>query len=531
MGREQCNLVLFVNGGNMRPKPDGEQLMDSDNRLIRRIVIAGGGSAGWMTAAALANALQGSAEITLVESDEIGIIGVGEATIPPIKYFNHSLGIDENEFLAATQGTLKLGIEFVNWTRLGHRYFHPFGQFGVEFDFVPLHHYWLKLRAEGDTTEFQDYSMAWAMAKRGRFDKPMQDRRRIQSSFDYAYHFDASLYARHLRGYAEKRGVARIEGKIAEVAQRSDDGFLESLRMEDGRVVEGDFFIDCTGLRGLLIEGALGAGYEDWTHWLPCNRAAAVPCRHEDPERIDPYTRSTAREAGWQWRIPLQHRVGNGYVYSSEHISDDEAVAVLLANLEGEKIADPRIIRFTTGRRKAFWRKNCVAIGLASGFLEPLESTAIHLIQAGISRLLALFPDRNFAPIVSEEYNRATALDYERIRDFIILHYHANYRGDAELWRYCAAMPIPETLQYKIDHFRAFGRPVAIGFELFQNPNWLAVMLGQEVKPEHPDPIAEMRKIDAAKFMASLRRVIDEAAEAAPMHREYIDRYCPARQA
>lgn len=502
--------------------------MSENDRLIRRVVIAGGGSAGWMTAAALANALRGSAEITLVESDEIGIVGVGEATIPPIKLFNHQLGIAEHEFVAATQGTFKLGIEFVNWTRLGHRYFHPFGQHGADFDFVPLHHYWLKLRAEGDTTDFQDYSMAWAAAKRGRFDKPIQDRRRIQSTFDYAYHFDASLYARFLRDYAENRGVVRIEGKIAGAELRAADGFIESIRMEDGRLVEGDFFVDCTGFRGVIIEGALKTGFDDWTHWLPCNRAAAVPCRHEDPDRLDPYTRSTAREAGWQWRIPLQHRVGNGHVFSSEHISEDEAVSVLLGNLEGERLADPRVIRFTTGKRKSFWNRNCVAIGLAAGFLEPLESTALHLIQSGIARLLALFPDRNFAPIVAEEYNRATAIEYERVRDFIILHYHANHRRDTALWRYCAHMAIPETLEYKLDHFRAFGRPVAIGFELFQNPSWLAVMLGQEVMPNHPDPLAEMRKVDAAKFMASLRRVIGEAADAMPTHRDYISRNCAA---
>lgn len=503
---------------------------EENDRKIRRIVIAGGGSAGWMTAAALANALQGGAQIDLIESDEIGIVGVGEATIPPIKIFNQSLGLDENAFLSATRGTMKLGIEFVNWTRLGNRYFHPFGQFGADFDVVTLHHYWVKLRKLGDQTPFEEYSMAWAAAKRARFDRPAQDRRRIQSTFDYAYHFDASLYARYLRAYSEQRGVARHEGRIVDAERRADDGFLTALKLDDGRTIEGDLFIDCTGFRGLLIEGALKSGYDDWTHWLPCDRAVAMPCRHEDPGRLDPYTRSTARTAGWQWRIPLQHRVGNGHVYCSAFISDDEAAATLAGNLEGEALGEPRFLRFTTGKRKTFWSKNCVAIGLAAGFLEPLESTAIHLIQAGVTRLLALFPDRDFAPIVAEEYNRATALEYERVRDFIILHYYANHRDDAPLWRHCASMKIPDTLQYKLDHFRSFGRPVFTGYELFQNPSWLAVMLGQEIIPERYDPLVDLRsRVEAQRHMAGLLRVSAEAAEAMPTHKDYIDRNCLAR--
>jgi tryptophan halogenase len=513
-----------MKGASMQRALDG-----SSDKRIRRIVVAGGGSAGWMTAAALVNALRGGARIDLVESEEIGIVGVGEATIPPIKIFNQSLGIDENAFLAATQGTMKLGIEFVDWTRLGHRYFHPFGQFGADFDVVPLHHYWVKLKNQGDTTPFEEYSMAWAAAKRARFDRPGEDRRRIQSTFDYAYHFDASLYARYLRAYGEARGVVRHEGRINEIVRRGEDGFLTALKLDDGRLIEGDLFIDCTGFRGLLIEGALQSGYDDWTHWLPCDRAVAMPCEHQDPGRLDPHTRSTARKAGWQWRIPLQHRVGNGHVYCSAYISDDEAAATLRGNLEGPPLGEPRFLRFTTGRRKKFWKKNCVAIGLAAGFLEPLESTAIHLIQAGVTRLLALFPDRDFAPIVAEEYNRATALEYERVRDFIILHYHANHRDDAPLWRRCAEMSIPQPLQYKIDHFRSFGRPVVTGFELFQNPSWLAVMIGQEIIPERCDPLVDLRaREDASRLMAGLLRVSAEAAEAMPTHRAFLEKNCPA---
>lgn len=500
------------------------------DRKIRRIVIAGGGSAGWMSAAALANALQNGAQITLVESEEIGVVGVGEATIPPIKYFNQSLGIPENEFMARTQGTFKLGIEFINWTRPGHRYFHPFGQYGADFDVVPLHHHWVKLHGQGQVGEFQNFSMAWAMAKAGRFDRPIPDRRRIQSTFDYAYHFDAVLYARFLRSYAETRGVRRIEGRIAKTNHRSEDGYITSITMEDGRNIEGDLFIDCTGFRGLLIEDALKAGYEDWTHWLPCDRAVAVPCVHQDAERLDPYTRSTARNAGWQWRIPLQHRVGNGYVYASRHISDDEAAATLLSNLEGEKLAEPRFLRFTTGRRKAFWSKNCVAIGLAAGFMEPLESTSLHLIQTAITRLLALFPDLDFNPLNAEEYNRATTVEYERIRDFLILHYHANERKGEALWDGCAQMDIPEELRYKLAHFKAYGRPIVTGFELFQNPSWLAVLIGQNIMPERYDPLVDMRShVNGARMMEGLERVIAEAAAAMPDHKAFIAQNCPAQ--
>lgn len=500
----------------------------NDNR-IRRVAIIGGGSAGWMVAAALAHALQDDCGIILVESDEIGTVRVGEATIPPIKLFNARLGIDESEFIRHTQGSFKLGIQFVDWARIGHRYFHPFGPFGADFDVVPLHHYWLRARARGDSTSLDDYSMAAVAAQGCRFDRPTRDPRLVQSTYDYAYHFDAGLYAKYLRGYSERRGVRRVEGRVVDVRLAAESGFIESVRLVDGRDIAADFFIDCTGFRGLLIGEALHTGFEDWTRWLPCDRAVAVPC--EMGGDFAPCTRSTAREAGWQWRIPLQHRIGNGYVYCSRHLSDDAATATLLASLDGKPLAEPRLLRITTGRRLHFWNRNCVAIGLAAGFMEPLESTSLHLIQTGITRFLSLFPDRNLDPLAIREYNRLTQLEYEGIRDFLVLHYHATSRDDAPLWRESRAMSIPDTLAYKIAHFRAFGRLVSTNLELFQNPSWLAVLIGQLVWPQRYDPLVDQRtQVDAERALTSLRRTIGEAARVMPPHREYIERHCRAER-
>ncbi|MFN3862783.1 MAG: tryptophan halogenase family protein [Erythrobacter sp.] len=494
---------------------------------LKSIVIVGGGSAGWMTAAALADAVGKSCAITLIESEAIGTVGVGEATIPPIRHFNRRLGIDEATFVRETQGSFKLGIQFVDWGKLGHGYFHPFGQYGAEFDSVPFYHHWMREFLEGRTSgPIDDFAMCWAMAKAGKFAHPATDRRMIQSTFDYAYHFDAGLYAAFLRRYAEARGVRRVEGKIVDVGVRGEDGFIAAVRLDSGERIAGEFFIDCSGFRGLLIEETLEAGYDNWQHWLPCDRAVAVPCERG---AFTPYTRSTAKAAGWQWRIPLQHRTGNGYVHCSQFISEDEAAASLLASLDGEPLADPRTLRFVTGKRREFWKKNCVAIGLSAGFMEPLESTSLHLIQYAILRLIALLPDSAMSPLLAREYNAQTALEYERIRDFLILHYKASERDDSELWRYCAAMPIPDSLQYKIDHFREYGLLVADGHELFANPSWIAVYLGQGIVPRRAPALAAMRAgVPVAERLAQIRAAMAEAVAAMPSHSAFIARHCAA---
>jgi tryptophan halogenase len=499
----------------------------AENR-IRSIAIVGGGTAGWMTAAVLARfvASQGIS-ITLIESEEIGIVGVGEATVPAIQAFNAVLGIDERDFLAQTQGTFKLGIEFRDWSRLGNVHGHFFGDYGASIEGISPHHHWLKLRSLGDTTPLSEYSMPYTAAKLGRFAPPAPDPRSVASSYKYAYHFDATLYAGYLRRHAERRGVQRREGRVVDCRLRGVDGFIESLTLANGERIEADFFVDCSGFRGLLIEEALQTGYEDWSHWLPCDRAVAAPC--ESTGELMPFTTSTAREAGWQWRIPLQHRVGNGYVYSSRFISEDQATATLLANLEGTLLAEPRQLRFTTGRRRQFWNRNCIAIGLAGGFMEPLESTSILLIQTCIARLIEMFPDRNFDPVMIAEYNRMTALEFERIRDFLILHYHATERDDSALWRYCGEMSVPDSLQQKIEVFKSCGRVVLQGEETFLEPSWVAIFLGQHVYPRRYDPLIDVIELPRLQRGLQQRRAaINAAAQAMPQHREFIARYCPA---
>ena len=495
---------------------------------LEKIVIVGGGTAGWMTAAAFARCLDPKQyAVKLVESDLIGIIGVGEATIPAIREFNHFLGLDEKEFMSKTQATFKLGIEFRNWGRQEESYIHPFAPFGQAINGVGFHHYWLKMRQGGDTASFEDYSLPIWAARSGKFDYPSLDPRSPLSTYDYAFHFDAGLYAVYLRAWSEQRGIVRIEGKVIEVTQHNESGFVESITLEGGQRIDGDLFIDCTGFRGLLIEQTLNTGFEDWSHWLPCDRAVAVPS--ENVGEPVPHTRATALTAGWQWRIPLQHRTGNGHVYCSEYISDDEAVHMVLDNIEGATIAEPRLLRFRTGKRKKSWHKNCVAIGLSGGFLEPLESTAIYLIQSAIMKLIRSFPDAGFNAVETEEFNRQMDTKFGQVRNLLILHYKETQRDDSSFWDYCRNMSIPEELEHRKQLFRHHGQVAYKKSDLFNEPSWLAVYIGQGVVPEHYDPrVNNVSESEIRQRLAQIRQIIQHSAASLPSHASTIARHCAA---
>lgn len=497
---------------------------------IQQIVVVGGGSAGWMAAATLATYLGTRARVQLVESEEIGIVGVGESTVPYMKTFNTQvLGIREADFVAKTQGTFKLGIQFNDWGRIGDSYVHGFGTIGHSMGPLPFHQYWLKRYLAGQAPDIGAFSLPTLAAPLNKFMVSPADAPAGSPLADiaYGYQFDAGLYARYLRELAESRGAQRIEGKIVDVQRRSTDGYIEAVVLESGQRVEGELFIDCSGFRGLLIEQTLKTGYENWSQWLPCDRAMAVPSESAGP--LTPYTRVTARPAGWQWRIPLQHRVGNGYVYSSRHISDDEAAATLLANLDGKPLLEPRPLRFTPGRRKKFWNGNVVALGLAGGFMEPLESTSIYLVQSGLQRLLSLFPDRGFDPALAERFNRESAFEQERVRDFLALHYSATERDDSSFWNHCRTMAIPDSLRETIELFRRDGRYFRNGEDFFALPSWVQVMLGQRIIPQSYHPIVdELPEDKLVQFVDRIRNVVAHCVEAMPAHQQFLDSYCKA---
>lgn len=495
---------------------------------VETIVIVGGGTAGWIAAAALSKLLPEQVSITLVESEAIGTVGVGEATIPQIRRLNSVLGLDEDEFVRETQGTFKLGIEFSDWGRMGERYLHTFGDAGINLANLHFHHYWLRASKEGSASGLWDYSLHQAVAHAGRFGRLDRVGNTSMTGLAYAFHFDAALYARYLRGHAEGRGVERVEGKVVDVTLEPTGGDIASITLDSGAVIGGDLFIDCTGFRALLIGQALGVGYQDWSHWLPCNRAIAVPSERAGPLR--PYTQAMARTAGWQWRIPLQHRTGNGHVFCDAYLSEEEATETLLANLDGPALGEPRLLRFKTGRREAFWFRNCVAIGLSSGFLEPLESTSIHLIQSNVSRLIELFPRMPIDPSHRREYNRLVGLEFELIRDFLILHYHCTRREDSEFWRYCASMDVPDSLRAKMELFEATGLIHKEPSDLFRESSWVQVMLGQGLMPRAYHAMADrLSPAQLDEFLTNVRRIVERARDALPTHEAFIEANCRAQ--
>ncbi|MDH3273506.1 MAG: tryptophan 7-halogenase [Gammaproteobacteria bacterium] len=492
---------------------------------IRKVVIVGGGTAGWMSAALLKRLYADQLDIELVESEDIGIIGVGEATIPPIQLANNVLGLDEAEFLRETKATIKLGIQFENWRVQGEKYFHTFGAPGRSQAFCHFHHFWVRAQQAGYESNLWDYDLNYLCAEAGKFAK-LQVNDPVWE-MQYAYHFDASLYGQYLRKYSEKLGVKRTEGMIEQVHVHAESGYVETLTLKDGTEISGDFFVDCSGTRGLLIGQALDTGYEDWGHWLPCDRAMAVPS--DRFQETLPYTRSIAHSAGWQWRIPLQHRNGNGLVYSSQHYSDDEAADILLNNLDSKAIAEPKIIPFRTGRTSKQWNRNVVAVGLSSGFLEPLESTSIHLIQSAIVRLITLFPHAGVTTQLMDEYNRQSQYEFEYIRDFIILHYHLTERDDSEFWRGVRDMAVPERITEKMDLFRATGTLTKDNMDIFLESSWLQVMLGQGIMPQDYHPLADTLTEEQLKQkLENTKKTKLQPMPKIPSHDDFLEMFCKA---
>ncbi|ALO35503.1 tryptophan halogenase [Colwellia sp. MT41] len=507
-----------------------QQEQAKQQNKINNIVIVGGGTAGWMTAATLAKILgKNYCAIRLIESDQIGSVSVGEATIPQISLFNKILGIDENDFVKKTSATFKLGIEFIDWTKNGGAYMHPFGEHGTNMDAIQFHHYWLKMHQQGKSPDLEEYSLAAVAARQGKFIRPQNMGNSPLSKINYAFHFDATLYADYLRDYAIERGVNRTEAKVVDVSLRDSDGFIDSLLLEDGERVTADLFIDCSGFKALLIEGALKTGFDDWSDVLPCNRAVAIPCLAKETEVLYPFTQAKAQKAGWIWRIPLQHRVGNGYVYPSKFVSDEAAVKILTAQMEGEPIGEPNFLRWTTGVRKKAWHKNCIAIGLSAGFVEPLESTGLHLIQSSIAKLMALFPHQGFNQIDIDTFNAQSKTELEYIRDFIVLHYKATDRDDSEFWRDCQKLQVSERLQAKMALYQANGRIYRQDNELFNETSWLAVMHGQGLRPSGYHPLVDaLPEDEIERRLKHIHSVIQKSVATMPMQKDYIAKYCKA---
>ena len=487
-----------------------------------RIVVLGGGTAGWMSATALAKLLGPLVTVTLVESEDIGIVGVGEATLPHIRGFVERLGIDEAAFMQATHATYKLGIDFRDFGKIGESYVHPFGTFGEEVAGVPFHHYWLELQRHGLTEPIGKYSLAVEAALAAKFRPPTTDGG-LGSTYGYAYQFDATLFGPFLREHGKALGVERIEGKVVDVRQDGEGGHVTALVLESGREIEGDLFVDCSGFRSLLLGSTLAEEWEDWSHWLPCDRAAALPCSHTTDDYA-PLTSAIAMPAGWRWQIPLQHRMGNGYVFSSQFISEDEACETIRNAVAGEPLAEPRVLRFHAGRRKASWRKNVIAVGLSSGFLEPLESTSLYLSQMAITYLIELFPiGGRIDPRDRDEFNRLVDMEYDRVRDFLILHFHATTRADSEFWNHVRTMKVPDTLAEKMALWREAGRIEKYSDGLFYDASWIAVYLGQGVWPERHDPRAQLPDAQqVARAMNGLRSAIVSEVAAMPGHREFL---------